>query len=106
MDSQTAHHMMNIPVPLEAIEHIEVLRGAAARVYGINALAGAGNIGTKKNADSFVSADLYGGTSFDTKDPEDGKGIYGGGGSQLTSNYGTIKQNHILSCTQDLENGR
>src|SRR5699024_2127659 len=41
IDSQTAHNMMNIPVPLTAIERIEVLRGAAARIYGINSLTGA-----------------------------------------------------------------
>jgi len=33
-DPQTAHHSMNLPVPLEAIERIEVLRGPAARIYG------------------------------------------------------------------------
>src|SRR5690625_187682 len=38
MDSQTAHHMMNIPVPLEAIEHIEVFRCYEDRVYDINSL--------------------------------------------------------------------
>ena len=32
LDDQTAHIMMSNPVPVEAIERIEVLRGAAARV--------------------------------------------------------------------------
>src|SRR5699024_7929868 len=88
MDSQTAHNMMNLPVPLEAIEHIEILRGAAARVYGINALAGAVNIVTKKDSESFLSANVYSGSSFESKEPGDGRGIYGGGGVQLTGNYG------------------
>lgn len=105
MDSQTAHHMMNIPIPLEAIEHIEVLRGAAARVYGVNALAGAVNIVTKKESDSFVSAEIFGGSSFESKDPEEGSGIYGGGGVQVTGNYGTSDQSHLLSFGQDLYNG-
>src|SRR5690625_4255108 len=63
LDDQTAHIMMSIPVPVEAIERIEVLRGAAARVYGINALTGAINIVTKKENTSFVSANLYSGRS-------------------------------------------
>src|SRR5690606_984295 len=42
-DPQTGHHIMNLPLSLSAIDHIEILRGAAARVYGINALAGAIN---------------------------------------------------------------
>src|SRR5690554_7430198 len=32
-DAQTAHHSMNLPIPLEAIERIEVLKGPAARIY-------------------------------------------------------------------------
>lgn len=106
MDSQTAHNMMNMPVPIEAIEHIEVLRGAAARVYGINALAGAVNIVTRKDSTSSISADLYSGSSFRTKDQGDGKGIYGGGGLQLTGNYGKEGRSHLFSFSQDLYNGQ
>src|SRR5699024_8866634 len=62
IDDQTAHIMMNIPVPVDAIERIEILRGAAARVYGINALTGAINIVTKKESKSFLSAKLYSGS--------------------------------------------
>lgn len=40
-DPQTGHHNLNLPVPLSAIDHIEVLRGPAAAIYGINALTGA-----------------------------------------------------------------
>ena len=47
IDPQTGHHMMNLPVPLEAIDHIEIIRGAAGRSYGVNALAGVINIITK-----------------------------------------------------------
>src|SRR5690625_4435246 len=106
LDDQTAHIMMSIPVPVEAIERIEVLRGAAARVYGINALTGAINIVTKKDAKSFVSANLYSGSSFKEKDEGDGSGIYAGGGIQLTGNYGDENQNHLLSISQDTYNGQ
>ena len=46
-DPQTGHHVMNIPVPLENIERIEVLKGPGARLYGQNAFAGAINIVTR-----------------------------------------------------------
>lgn len=46
-DPQTGHHALNIPVPLESIERIEVLKGPGARRFGQNAFAGAINIITK-----------------------------------------------------------
>ncbi|WP_369427724.1 TonB-dependent receptor [Membranihabitans maritimus] len=46
-DPQTGHHSLNVPVPLESIERIEVLKGPGARRYGQNALAAAINIITK-----------------------------------------------------------
>ncbi len=106
IDDQTAHNMMNIPVPLDAIDHIEVLRGAAARVYGVNALTGAINIVTKKSARSFLSANLYFGSSFKQKEEGDGKGIYGGGGVRLMGNYGNERQSQLFAFSQDLYNGQ
>src|SRR5699024_7199241 len=75
IDDQTAHIMMNIPISIDAIERVEVLKGAAARIYGVNALTGAINIVTKKESTSFVSAHLYSGSSFKRKEEEDGSGI-------------------------------
>lgn len=48
LDAQTAHHGLNLPLPLENIERIEVLRGPAARIYGVNSLTGAINIITRR----------------------------------------------------------
>lgn len=47
-DPQTGHHQMNLPVPLQMIERIEVIRGSAARRYGLNAMGGVIHIITKK----------------------------------------------------------
>lgn len=47
-DAQTGHYAMNIPIPLSAIERIEVLEGAAASLVGGNALCGAINIVTRR----------------------------------------------------------
>ncbi len=46
-DPQTGHHALNIPVPLESVERIEVLKGPGSRRYGQNSLAGAINIITR-----------------------------------------------------------
>ncbi len=54
-DPQTGHHTMNLPVDLEQIERIEVLKGPAARRYGQNAFAGAINIVTKKGREQSIN---------------------------------------------------
>ena len=47
-DMQTGHHTMNGIVAVENIERVEVIKGAASRIYGQNAMNGAINIVTKK----------------------------------------------------------
>ena len=106
LDAQTAHNMMNMPIPLDAIERIEVLRGPAARIYGINALTGAINIVTKKSKEAFLAVNSYAGSSFESKEKGDGNGIYGGGGIQLTGSFNTKKQNHLIALSQDSYNGQ
>lgn len=106
IDSQSAHNMMNIPVPLSVIDHIEVLRGAAARVYGINALTGAINIITKNENHSSVTANVQGGSSFKDKAAGDGSGIYGGGAAELTAIYGSPEQSQLFSVKHSDYNGQ
>ena len=106
IDSQTAHNMMNIPIPLSAIEQIEVLRGAAARIYGINALTGAINIVTKKSKHSSISADVQAGSSFKNKEEGDGSGIYAGVAAEVTGIYGSEKQSQLFSVAQSDYNGQ
>lgn len=61
-DPQTGHHSLNIPVPLESIERIEVLKGPGSRRYGQNALAGAINIITRVPDVPHTSLKLEGGS--------------------------------------------
>ncbi|HEY1338798.1 MAG TPA: TonB-dependent receptor [Bryobacteraceae bacterium] len=43
-DVQSGHHNMDIPVPLESVERIEVLRGSGSTLYGSDAAGGVINI--------------------------------------------------------------
>lgn len=60
-DPQTGHHIMNIPVPLQAIQRVEVMKGPASRIYGQNAYAGAINIVTMLPETRGLNIQAYGG---------------------------------------------
>lgn len=106
IDAQSAHNMMNLPIPLSAIDHIEVIRGAAARIYGINALTGAVNIVTKKGKRSSVTADLQAGSSFQSKDEGDGSGINAGNAAEVTGIFGAEQQSQLFSFAHSDYNGQ
>jgi len=61
-DPQTGHHTMNMALPIEVIERIEIIKGAASRIYGQNAFTGAINIITSKVAEDIVSIKLEAGS--------------------------------------------
>ena len=39
-DAQTSHHNLDLPIPLEAIDSIQVLEGAGSTLHGVDALSG------------------------------------------------------------------
>ena len=39
-DSQTSHHNLDLPVPLEAMNSIQILEGAGSTLHGVDALSG------------------------------------------------------------------
>ncbi|MCL8538120.1 TonB-dependent receptor [Chryseobacterium gallinarum] len=60
-DSQTGHNNMNIPVDLDEVEKIEIIKGPAARRFGQNAYAGVINIITRINPGKRVKISAEGG---------------------------------------------
>jgi iron complex outermembrane receptor protein len=61
-DAQSGHHNGDIPVPLGAVERIEILHGPGSSLFGADAFGGTVNVITRSRVDapSFV---LHGGTS-------------------------------------------
>ena len=91
-DPQTGHHVLNIPIPLENVERIEVLKGPGARLYGQNAFAGAINIVTKHPLRNGITARAMAGEN----------GLAGFGVSGTLNSEGVT---HTLSYGRDLSQG-
>lgn len=101
-DPQTGHNMMNLPLSIDDIDHIEVLRGSASRIYGINALTGAINIITRKVQQTSVSANIFAGSSF--KNNISGDKFYNYG-LRTSGNLMLKGSSHLLSAGQEAGNG-
>ncbi|MFD2960380.1 MULTISPECIES: TonB-dependent receptor plug domain-containing protein [Olivibacter] len=102
-DPQTAHHSMNIPIPIGAIERVEVIRGPAARVYGINSLTGAINIVTRTPDNDFYEGTVQLASSLKSK--EEGSGLYNGRTIQLGTGFAGSTATHLVYGSHDSGNG-
>lgn len=91
-DPQTANHMMNIPVPLQSIQRIEVLKGPGSRIFGQNAYAGAINIITTLPETKSLFIQGFGGD-------------FGMRGGQIVSSLPIGKYKQTLSVSHDASDG-
>ncbi len=57
-DPQTGHHNLDIPLTLNDIERIEILKGHGSRLYGPNAFGGVINIITRKDKNKIASTKI------------------------------------------------
>lgn len=55
-DPQTGHHNLNLPVPVEHIERIEIIKGPGAMAYGGNATGGVINVVTRRGGEAGLVA--------------------------------------------------
>ncbi|WP_447641201.1 MULTISPECIES: TonB-dependent receptor plug domain-containing protein [Chitinophagaceae] len=102
-DPQTGHNMMNLPITLDVIDHVEILRGSAARIYGINALTGAINFVTKTPSKDALLVTGYTGSNFEKSESSDHN--YNNWGTRLTLAKVSDKTNQLLSFSHDNGNG-
>ena len=61
-DPQTGHHNLNLPLNIDDIDHIEILKGQGSKIFGPNAFAGVINFITKKNREASISLIASGGS--------------------------------------------
>jgi vitamin B12 transporter len=102
-DPQTGHNMMNLPVNIDDIDHIEVLRGSASRVYGLNAITGAINIVTRTPQKTGAAVNVFTGSSF-KKDQSNGD-TFANYGLRLNGDLVTKSSSHLFSLSQEASNG-
>lgn len=103
IDPQTGHNMMMLPVSLEAVDRIEILKGPAASAYGVNAINGAINIVTKQPRKTGVMAHFYGGSSF--KKDSLSNHLYTGIDAGAGIGIHTHQARHFLSLNTVQSNG-
>ncbi len=65
-DAQTGHFNLNLAVPLDQVERVEILRGSASSLYGSDALGGVINIVTRRDRSGLIASFSRG--SFATMD--------------------------------------
>jgi vitamin B12 transporter len=102
-DPQTGHNMMNLPISVDDIDHIEVLRGSASRVYGLNAITGAINIVTRNPVKNGITANVFAGSSL-KKDELSGD-TYANYGVRVNGDLVLKSSSHLFSAGQEASNG-
>ena len=103
-DPQTGHNTMNLSIPMNAIERIEVLRGSSARIYGVNSLTGAIIIITIQPHRTGAELQINGGTNFNKNEENNSRNYYSQG-IQLMGSYADETQNHLLAGSSQNSTG-
>ncbi len=91
-DAQTGHHTMNLALPIEVIERIEVIKGPAARIFGQNAFTGAVNIITQKSQENNLILETQAGN-------------YNQKNIAITANHDLENTAHIFHFSKNISDG-
>ncbi len=91
-DPQTAHHTLNLPVSLDQVERIEILKGEGSSTFGPNAISGVINIITKKESRKILALKFTGG----------GYGYYE---AALSGSFGTNGMSNNFSLSKKSSDG-
>ena len=91
-DAQTAHHNLDLPVPIEAISDIDVLHGAGSTLYGADALGGVVDFVTAAPAVDSVSL-------------RSGVGSYGENEQGVLANAVGVKWSEVLTGQRAFSTG-
>ena len=91
-DPQSGHHNMDLPLDLNAIERIEVLKGGSSSLYGPNAVGGVVNIITRRPTRKSIQYEFSAGEHALTE-------------SNLSSAYIYGQNSHYLSYTRRRSDG-
>jgi len=103
IDPQTGHNLMVLPISLESIERIEILKGPAAAAYGVNAINGAINIVTRQSDKTGVMAHVTGGSNF-VRDSSTNH-FYGGMDIGVAGNIKLKNSTHFFALSTTQSNG-
>lgn len=101
-DPQTGHHDLNLPVPLEHIERIEIVRGPGGLAYGGNASGGLINIITRAPEMSGWGVDLRAG-NFSTRRVAAHGALAAGRSSHLVSGSRLTTDGHLSDDRADAD---
>jgi vitamin B12 transporter len=91
-DPQTGHHTLNLALPIEVIQRIEIIKGPAARIFGQNAFSGAVNIVTKNAPQDNLVTRLQAGS-------------YGQFLAEATGSINLDNSSHLVHFSKNFSNG-
>jgi outer membrane cobalamin receptor len=101
-DAQSGHHNGDIPVPLDAVERIEILHGPGSSLFGADAFGGTINIITRKDA-APVSGSLQIGSVGAPDGVDHSAGVVAAARGQAGIERGAVRQ--VLAASVDRSSG-
>ena len=101
-DAQSGHHNGDIPVPLDAVERIEILNGPGSSLFGADAFGGTVNIITRKDA-SRMSGSFQLGSVSAPDGVDHSAGFVTAARGQAGIERGVVRQ--VLSASVDRSSG-